>query len=146
VLWLVYGTTAFLFEFYTAGLAVPDVPWVPGGIGHIRDFFGTAGNDNICILVGVVFAAVGTFWALVRGRGRFGIWDYTVHLVLLTMQAFFTVMIEQGSVVTTIVDDGNIVLAIWTMTYLALWAVLLGSLFRAELRRRTPMTGEMEQS
>jgi hypothetical protein len=138
-LWLVQGAASYLFAHHTRGLAYMD-GWEPGpnDIAYVGDLMSSGGNDNICIEIGIGFAAVGALWGAVRIRSRFAVWDYVVHFALLGVQMFYLAAIEQGSIVTTIVKDGNVVLMIWMAVYVALWASLLVPLIGRASRHPVP--------
>jgi hypothetical protein len=142
VLWLCVGATSYAFG-RSRGLAYRDAD-APSGIGHVRELHSSGGNDDIGIEVGVVLAAVGVLWALVR-RGRpFARSDLVAHAVLMSVQILYVLALEVGSIADTVVLDRNVVLALWTVSYAMLFVCLLAGL--ATLNRSTRRPGTPKEN
>lgn len=137
LLWLAFGVLSYLFAD-TGGLIFPSSD-MPGGYGYISDLQGAAGNDNLCIEIGVVTAVVGVSIALLRLAARFGIADIVIHGILLLIQFLYLVAIEAGSIVGTLTHR-NTVLALWVVCYLLLVGYWLQCIFRGPLRAQTSGT------
>ena len=124
-LWFLYGVFSYLFT-YTQGLGYSNAD-SGSGISYVRELQSSGANDNICVEVGVALAAVGLVWGAARIKGRAGLTDLSVNLILLSLQAFFITAIEMGSLYVTIFIGKNIVLALWVLAYSLLSILVLCS-------------------
>lgn len=133
VLWALFGLTSFAFT-RTRGLSFPE----PGtGPRFVSELHSSGGDDNLCIEVGVVFAALALALHLVRLRTPVHPLELVAHAVLLGVQALYLAAIEQGSVQATVVHARNAALVLWLLALAGLWAWLVAAL-AARLRGAQP--------
>ncbi len=143
LLWVSYGVLSFLFGF-TDGLALDcggDIGPV-GKICHTNQFMDSAANDDIVILVGIAFGAVGAAWGFVRLKLTLRVTDLIVYALLLGLQALFMALTDQGSVSYTIMADRNAVLLLWVLSYLMLWVMFIGGAIAMLRHPRQPVRSE----
>lgn len=143
LLWVSYGLLSVLFGF-TNGLALDcggDIGPV-GKVCHTDQLMDTAANDDLVILVGVVFGAIGAVWGLFRIRLAFGVTDWIVYAILLLLQAIFLGLTDEGSVSYTIAADHNAVLSLWVLAYSMLWVMVMMGAVAVLLRQRQPVQSE----
>lgn len=148
LLWVMHGVLSYLFT-HTHGLVYLNADSA-SGISLVSELESSGGNDNICIEIGVVFAAIAVVWGGLRIKTQFGLADLGVNFVLVGLQALYILSIEVGSVLETVVS-GNSVLTIWLLCYVTLFSVLL-CLFLVSMicsrnrRRKTDGGGRRESA
>jgi hypothetical protein len=122
-LWTALGALSFAFT-QTRGLAFVDGD-APGGLTHVSALESGGGDDDLAIVMGMVFGCLGVAWGLVRIRRPFGRGALLVNGGLVALQWVYLATIEQGSVATTIVRDRNVVLGAWAACLLGLSASVI---------------------
>lgn len=80
-------------------------------------------NDNVAVGMGAIFAIIAVIWSSVRFK-KYTAADVIAHLLLLLLQTVYIFSVEEGSFLFTITRGRNIVLALWIVSYIALWVTL----------------------
>lgn len=127
-LWLLFALLSYVFG-ETSGLAYLEARNLCHGLEcrevdllfHARDLESSGGDDDLMISMGVVLALVAVLLGLPRRWSRLAGWELGVHGLMLSLQGLCLALIDQGSLFTTLVEDGNKVLALWLIAYAGLW-------------------------
>jgi hypothetical protein len=125
LLWLAVGlcTASFLG---TEGLVA--VWSTEADVEYTHEQLSGGDDDDVCIAMGLFFAALGLGWNGLRVLCPLRRADLVAHGLLLGLQGLYLFAIDTGSLWKTVLLGGNVPLASWLLAYAGLCLTLLGSL------------------
>lgn len=108
---LAFIISSSIIYSYTSGLVVT------GGSTYVTELLSSGSDDNIAINISRLLFIPSLVITIIRGKKRIALIDCLINIVSILAQAVILMMIEVGSIMSTIIIDHNLSLFVWLLSF-----------------------------